>query len=151
VNAYLRWSIKDAPNAANPAFFPPLATISQYVDVMDYIRCLVGIDHIGIGSDFTLGDPPRPRRHLTSCPIIRVSSRDALLFAITRVRPEFQSGNEPPSPPRGTAASRLLFRRYRENLWRQLDAGVPRSLERMRLNGMQSKPSPSEKNWAGLE
>jgi membrane dipeptidase len=58
VNAYLQWSIKDAPNAANPAFFPPLATISQYVDVMDYIRRLVGIDHIGIGSDFTLGDPP---------------------------------------------------------------------------------------------
>jgi membrane dipeptidase len=58
VNAYLRWSTKDAPNAANPAFFPPLATISQYVDVMDYIRRLVGIDYIGIGSDFTLGDPP---------------------------------------------------------------------------------------------
>jgi membrane dipeptidase len=58
VNAYLQWSIKDAPHAGNPAYFPPLATISQYVDVMDYIRCLVGIDHIGIGSDFTLGDPP---------------------------------------------------------------------------------------------
>ena len=58
VNAYLQWSIKDAPNAANPAFFPPLATISQYVDVMDYIRRLVGIDYIGIGSDFTLGNPP---------------------------------------------------------------------------------------------
>ena len=58
VNAYLRWSAKDAPNAANPAFFPPLATISQYVDVMDYIRRRVGIDYIGIGSDFTLGNPP---------------------------------------------------------------------------------------------
>jgi membrane dipeptidase len=58
VNAYLQWSVKDAPNAANPAFFPPLANISKYVDVMDYIRRLVGIDHIGIGSDFTLGDPP---------------------------------------------------------------------------------------------
>jgi membrane dipeptidase len=67
VNAYLQWSIKDAPNAGNPAFFPPLASISQYVDVMDYIRCLVGIDHIGIGSDFTLGDPPD--RGGTSLPV----------------------------------------------------------------------------------
>src|SRR6478672_9109037 len=122
---------------------------------MDYIRRLVGIDYIGIGSDFTLGNPPRPRRHRTSCPIIRVPSRDALLFALTRVRPEFQSSSEPPAPPRGTAAPRLLFRRHRENLGRQLDAGVPWSLERLRLNGMRSKssstPRPSQKNWAALE
>jgi membrane dipeptidase len=58
VNAYLQWSTKDAPNAANPAFFPAPATISQYVDVMDYIRNLVGIDYIGIGSDWTVGNPP---------------------------------------------------------------------------------------------
>ncbi len=30
--------------------FPPLASISKYVDVMDYIRRLVGIDYVGIGS-----------------------------------------------------------------------------------------------------
>jgi membrane dipeptidase len=67
VNAYLQWSIKDAPNAGNPACFPPLASIAQYVDVMDYIKRLVGIDHIGIGSDFTLGDPPD--RNSTSLPV----------------------------------------------------------------------------------
>jgi membrane dipeptidase len=67
VNAYLQWSINDAPNAGNPASFPPSATISQYVDVMDYIKRLVGIDYIGIGSDFTLGDPPD--RSGTSLPV----------------------------------------------------------------------------------
>jgi hypothetical protein len=67
VNAYLQWSIKDAPNAANPAFFPPLANISKYVDVMDYIRRLVGIDYISIGSDFTLGN--LPDRGGTSLPV----------------------------------------------------------------------------------
>jgi membrane dipeptidase len=35
-----------------------VASISKYVDVMDYIRRLVGIDHVGIGSDFTNGNNP---------------------------------------------------------------------------------------------
>ena len=34
-----------------------MASISKYVDVMDYIRRLVGIDYIGIGTDFTNGPP----------------------------------------------------------------------------------------------
>jgi membrane dipeptidase len=59
VNTFLLWSRKDAPHA-DTGPFPPLASISQYVDVMDYIKRLVGIDHIGIGSDFTIGDPPDP-------------------------------------------------------------------------------------------
>jgi membrane dipeptidase len=50
VNAYLKWSTKDAPHAVTGPF-PSLATISQYVDVMDYIRGLVGIDYIGLGTD----------------------------------------------------------------------------------------------------
>jgi membrane dipeptidase len=57
VNAYLKWSTKDAPNAVTGPF-PSLATLSQYVDVMDYIRRLVGIDYIGLGADFTYGNPP---------------------------------------------------------------------------------------------
>jgi membrane dipeptidase len=59
VNAFLLWSREDAPHA-DTGPFPPLASISQYVDVMDYIRRLVGIDYIGIGSDFTIGNPPDP-------------------------------------------------------------------------------------------
>ena len=58
VNAYLRWSTKDAPNALNKTYFPPLATLSQYVDVMDHIRDLVGVDYIGLGTDWTVGNPP---------------------------------------------------------------------------------------------
>jgi membrane dipeptidase len=59
VNAFLLWSRADAPNADNGPF-PPLASISQYVDAMEYVRRLVGIDYIGIGSDFTIGNPPNP-------------------------------------------------------------------------------------------
>jgi Membrane dipeptidase (Peptidase family M19) len=57
VNAYLKWSTEDAPNAVTGPF-PSLATLSQYVEVMDYIRGLVGIDYIGLGTDFTYGNPP---------------------------------------------------------------------------------------------
>jgi hypothetical protein len=57
VNAYLKWGIEDASNAVTGPF-PTLATISQYVDVMDYIRGVVGIDYIGLGTDFTYGNPP---------------------------------------------------------------------------------------------
>jgi membrane dipeptidase len=57
VNAYLKWSTEDAPNAVTGPF-PSLATLSQYIDVMDYIRGLVGIDYIGLGADFTYGNPP---------------------------------------------------------------------------------------------
>jgi membrane dipeptidase len=59
VNCFLVWSREDAPYA-DTGPFPPLASISQYVGVMDYIRRLVGIDYIGIGSDFTIGNPPDP-------------------------------------------------------------------------------------------
>jgi membrane dipeptidase len=57
VNAYLKWSTKDAPKAITGPF-PSLATLSQYVGVMDYIRKLVGVDYIGLGTDFTCGNPP---------------------------------------------------------------------------------------------
>jgi membrane dipeptidase len=56
LNALLVWSRKDAP-FADTGPFPPVAGISKYVDVMDYIRRLVGIDYIGIGTDFTNGPP----------------------------------------------------------------------------------------------
>jgi membrane dipeptidase len=59
VNAFLLWSRADAPHA-DKGPFPPLASISQYVDAMEYVRRLVGIDYIGIGSDFTIGNPPDP-------------------------------------------------------------------------------------------
>jgi len=64
VNAFILWSRADAPYA-DTGPFPPLATISQYVDIMDYIRDLVGVDYIGIGSDFTIGNPPDPSGYPT--------------------------------------------------------------------------------------
>lgn len=59
LNAFLLWSRKDAPHA-DTGPFPPLASISQYVDAMDYVVRLVGIDYVGIGSDFTIGNPRDP-------------------------------------------------------------------------------------------
>lgn len=58
VNAYLQWTVKDAPHAEDSRFFPPLASMCQYVDVMDHIRDLVGVDHIALGTDWTVGNPP---------------------------------------------------------------------------------------------
>jgi hypothetical protein len=84
VNAFLLWSRKDAPHV-DKGPFPPLTTISQYVDVMDYVRRLVAIDYIGIGSDFTIGNP-QPRYRTSSFPIIHVSSRDDLLYGIDYVQ-----------------------------------------------------------------
>jgi membrane dipeptidase len=55
-NAFILWSRADAPYA-DTGPFPPLATISQYVDMIDYVVRLVGIDYVGIGPDWTWGDP----------------------------------------------------------------------------------------------
>jgi len=58
LSCFLTWSRKDGANIdrADNGPFPPPASLSKYVDVIDYIRHLVGIDYIGIGSDFTVGD-----------------------------------------------------------------------------------------------
>ena len=53
MNAYLKWSAKDAPKAVTGPF-PDRATLSQYVDNIDYVRKLVGVlNYIGLGADFT--------------------------------------------------------------------------------------------------
>lgn len=56
----MTWSSKDAPRAETGPF-PPRATVSRYVDEFDYLKRLVGIDHIGFGTDFISdrepGDP----------------------------------------------------------------------------------------------
>jgi membrane dipeptidase len=73
VNAFLLWSRKDARHA-DTGPFPPLASISQYVDAMDYVIRRVGVDHVGIGSDFTISDPrdadipPLPSKSFTYPP-----------------------------------------------------------------------------------
>ena len=56
VNAFILWSRADA-RYADTGPFPPLASISQYVDMIDYVVGLVGIDYVGIGTDWTWGDP----------------------------------------------------------------------------------------------
>ena len=60
VDAFITWSSKDAPRAETGPF-PPRATVARYVDQFDYLKRLVGIDHIGFGTDFIsdleAGDP----------------------------------------------------------------------------------------------
>jgi membrane dipeptidase len=51
VDGFMTWSRKDAPRAITGPF-PPTATVSRYVDEFDYIKRLVGVDHIGLGPDF---------------------------------------------------------------------------------------------------
>ena len=60
VDAFMTWSSKDAPRAETGPF-PRRATVATYVDQFDYLKRLVGIDHIGLGTDFISdlepGDP----------------------------------------------------------------------------------------------
>jgi membrane dipeptidase len=41
--------------AINELYPPRLASVSQYVDHVDHIVRLIGIDHVGFGSDFDGG------------------------------------------------------------------------------------------------
>jgi membrane dipeptidase len=52
LDAFLTWSSKDA-SRVDSGPFPPRANVARYVDEFDYLKHLVGIDHIGFGTDFT--------------------------------------------------------------------------------------------------
>jgi microsomal dipeptidase-like Zn-dependent dipeptidase len=84
LSVLLVWSRKDAPNADTGPFPPPpLASISKYVDVVYDIRHLVGIDYIGIGSDFTFGSAqitPFPSQSFLYPPEMTNSQRDGLVY-----------------------------------------------------------------------
>jgi membrane dipeptidase len=51
MDGFMTWSRKDAPLAMTGPY-PKTATVSRYVDEFDYLKKLVGIDHIGLGPDF---------------------------------------------------------------------------------------------------
>jgi microsomal dipeptidase-like Zn-dependent dipeptidase len=51
VDGFMTWSRKDAPKAMSGPF-PPRAGVARYVDQFDYLKHLVGVDHIGLGPDF---------------------------------------------------------------------------------------------------
>jgi membrane dipeptidase len=52
LDAFMTWSRKDAPRA-DTGPYPPRANVARYVDEFDYLKRLVGIDHIALGTDFT--------------------------------------------------------------------------------------------------
>jgi membrane dipeptidase len=51
VDGFMTWSHKDAPKAMTGPF-PPRAGIAQFVDQFDYLKRLVGVDHVGLRPDF---------------------------------------------------------------------------------------------------
>lgn len=61
LSAFMTWGREDAARAETGPF-PPPATLSRYVDEFDYLKKLVGVDHIALGADFVSpgsggGDP----------------------------------------------------------------------------------------------
>jgi membrane dipeptidase len=52
LDAFMTWSRKDAARV-DTGPYPPQATVARYVDEFDYLKRLVGIDHIALGTDFT--------------------------------------------------------------------------------------------------
>jgi membrane dipeptidase len=82
LSCFLTWSRKDAP-FADTGPFPPQASISKYVDVMDYIKHLVGIDHVGIGGDFTNPHPqiaPPPSQSFLYPPEMTYNQPDGIIY-----------------------------------------------------------------------
>jgi hypothetical protein len=51
VDGFMTWSRKDAPKAMTGPF-PSRARVPRYVDELDYLKRLVGVDHIGLGPDW---------------------------------------------------------------------------------------------------
>ena len=63
LSQFMTWGGKDAAKAETGPF-PAPATLSRYVDEFDYLRKLVGVDHIALGTDFVTpgsggGDPAK--------------------------------------------------------------------------------------------
>jgi membrane dipeptidase len=51
IDCFMTWSRKDA-SFVDTGPYPPRANVARYVDEFDYLKRLVGIDHIAIGTDF---------------------------------------------------------------------------------------------------
>ena len=65
---FMTWGRKDAAKAETGPF-PAQASLSRYVDEFDYLKKLVGVDHIALGTDFShapgsgdFGDPAQGLR-----------------------------------------------------------------------------------------
>ena len=63
LSQFMMWGGKDAAKAETGPF-PAQASLSRYVDEFDYLKKLVGVDHIALGTDFVTpgsggGDPAK--------------------------------------------------------------------------------------------
>ncbi|MBB4633881.1 membrane dipeptidase [Sphingosinicella soli] len=52
IDPFMSWSRDDAGKRLQPK---TRADVKRYVDELDYLKRLVGVDHIGVGADFTTG------------------------------------------------------------------------------------------------
>jgi membrane dipeptidase len=55
INAFMRWNRDSIPNGRASV---ERANVGRFVDELDYLKHLVGVDHVGFGFDFTHGAPP---------------------------------------------------------------------------------------------
>ncbi len=131
MEGFMTWSRKDAPRAMTGPF-PPRANVSRYVDEFDYMKRLVGVDHVALGTDF-ISDLERidPSKEFQFPPEMTYNQTPTLKL-VEGFRKCFGHRQR----PRRNGTSWLLRRRDRENLRWQLDACVPRSLELLQLSAV---------------
>jgi hypothetical protein len=123
LSAFMTWGRKDAAKAETGPF-PAQASLSRYVDEFDYLKKLVGVEHIALGTDFVTpgsggGDPAQDFEYPpVICP--RLMKSNCRWFR-ERLRPEESACRD--------AAPRLHGRGDCQDPGRQLDARLWASVE----------------------
>ena len=120
LSAFMMWGGKDAAEAAEtPVRSQAQASLSRYVDEFDYLKKLVGVDHIGLGTDYAVTLAPVAAIHagLRKYPLEMMNKADE-----NRICRWFRERLRPEQCARRNGAPRVHRRRDREGFWRQLDA-----------------------------
>ena len=125
LDAFMTWSRKDS--AINTGPYPPQATVARYVDEFDYLKRLIGIDHIALRTDFTSYIEAADPSQLFQFPPEMMYKQTPTIKYVDGF------GLRPQKRTRRNGTSWLYAGGDREGFWWQLDARVPRSLERVTL------------------
>ena len=129
IDAFMTWGYKDI-DRVDTGPFPPTANVARYVDEFDYLKRLVGIDHIALGTDFISNLQPADPTKLFEIPLAMSYNQPTTPQVHRGFRKRFRHRQR----PRRNGEARLLGRRDRENLRRQLDARLSRGVEFVRLH-----------------
>jgi membrane dipeptidase len=128
MDGFMTWSRKDAPLAMTGPY-PKTATVSRYVDEFDYLKKLVGIDHIGLGPDFINDLEPIDPSHSVEFPTTMTYAQPKT--ENNEVGRRFRKRRWFWKRPRRIRSSGLFHCRDRKDLRWQLDARLPGSVERL--------------------